>query len=56
MTHDYKVTSGLIHDILDALERHGFVRQAVCRGQSEPGSRSLSSGQVDSASGIEAGQ
>ena len=26
MTHDYKAASGLIHDILAALERHGYVR------------------------------
>ncbi len=26
MTSDYRITSGLIHDILDALERHGHLR------------------------------
>jgi hypothetical protein len=26
MTSDYRITSGLIHDILDALERHGYYR------------------------------
>ncbi len=26
MTSDYRITSGLIHDILDTLERHGHVR------------------------------
>ena len=26
MTSDYRVTPGLIHDILDALERHGYYR------------------------------
>ena len=26
MTTDHRVTPGLIHDILDALERHGYYR------------------------------
>jgi hypothetical protein len=26
MTSDYRITPGLIHDILDALERHGYYR------------------------------
>ena len=26
MTSDYRITSGFIHDIVDALERHGYVR------------------------------
>ena len=26
MTSDHRITPGLIHDILDALERHGYVR------------------------------
>jgi hypothetical protein len=26
MTSDHRVTPGLVHDILDALERHGYYR------------------------------
>ncbi len=31
MTRDYRVTSGLIDNILDAIERHGHVRAVACQ-------------------------